>query len=96
MHNHPYPSTCTGFSIKKKLFVKGLPTILLFGVVGTIAVASLISLGSWVMLDLIDLGRPDLRLSDSLALGAIFSSTDSIATLELINQVGGCYWDEGQ
>lgn len=69
-----------GISVEKERFFKNLPSILLFGVFGTIASFITISLLLYLVL-----GLTGVKLVDCLAMGAIFAATDSVATL----QVGG-------
>ena len=57
--------------------------------VGTFATAGMIAGGSFVALRALGMrGRDDI-VSNSLALGAVFSSTDTLAALQAIDQVGG-------
>ncbi|KAE8713286.1 Sodium/hydrogen exchanger 4 [Hibiscus syriacus] len=62
-----------GFSVKKKQFFINFITIMLFGVVGVIKFFKQMNLG------LFDMG-------DFVAIGAIFAATDSVCTLQVLNQ----------
>nr|CAP16138.1 Na+/H+ antiporter [Mesembryanthemum crystallinum] len=73
-----------GFQVKKKQFFKNFSFILMFGVLGTIISFCLISSGAVLLLKKI--GLTQLNLNDYLALGAIFSATDSVCTLQVLNQ----------
>lgn len=72
-----------GFQVKKKQFFRNFMTIVLFGAVGTLISFSVISVGAieffWRM-------NIDLDIGDYLAVGAIFSATDSVCTLQILNQ----------
>ncbi|GAB4816740.1 hypothetical protein N2152v2_003786 [Parachlorella kessleri] len=74
-----------GFSVKKKLFFQNFLTLVLFGVVGTFMQTAAIATGSYFTLGAVDVGGEN-QFADSLALGAIFSSSDSIATLQMLDQ----------
>ncbi|KAG8370673.1 hypothetical protein BUALT_Bualt13G0007700 [Buddleja alternifolia] len=73
-----------GFQVKKKQFFKNFTTISLFGAVGTVISFCVISFGAKVLFETLDIGYLELR--DYLALGAIFSATDSVCTLQVLNQ----------
>ncbi|XP_057541198.1 sodium/hydrogen exchanger 2-like [Amaranthus tricolor] len=73
-----------GFQVKKKQFFKNFATILSFGVLGTLISFCLISLGVLFLLNKI--GLTQLSVNDYLALGAILSATDSVCTLQVLNQ----------
>ncbi|KAA8536900.1 hypothetical protein F0562_029378 [Nyssa sinensis] len=73
-----------GFQVKKKQFFKNFSIILLFGVFGTIISFCLISLGAFLLFRRI--GVKSLTLQDYLAVGAILSATDSVCTLQVLNQ----------
>ncbi|KAK7821509.1 sodium/hydrogen exchanger 3 [Quercus suber] len=73
-----------GFQVKKKRFFKNFTTILLFGVVGTVISFCLISLGAYLLFKRI--GVTSLDIQDYLAVGAILSATDSVCTLQVLNQ----------
>ncbi|XP_071738296.1 sodium/hydrogen exchanger 1-like [Rutidosis leptorrhynchoides] len=59
-------------------------TIASFGVIGTLISFAIISFGATQLFRKFDLGY--LELKDYLALGAIFSATDSVCTLQVLNQ----------
>ncbi|EEF41648.1 sodium/hydrogen exchanger 2 [Ricinus communis] len=73
-----------GFQVKKKQFFRNFITIMLFGVVGTLISFIIISLGAVQLFK--TLGIDFLDTMDYLALGAIFSATDSVCTLQVLNQ----------
>ncbi|XP_074586975.1 sodium/hydrogen exchanger 3-like, partial [Curcuma longa] len=73
-----------GFQVKKKQFFRNFSTILLFGVFGTLVSFCIISAGSYFLLK--QIGITTLKIQDYLAIGAIFSSTDSVSTLQVLNQ----------
>ncbi|KAK3415602.1 hypothetical protein EUGRSUZ_H01210 [Eucalyptus grandis] len=74
-----------GFQVKKKQFFRNFMTITLFGVVGTLISFFIISLGSAQLFKMLnDVGF--LEMGDYFALGAIFSATDSVCTLQVLNQ----------
>lgn len=73
-----------GFQVKKKQFFKNFSTILLFGVFGTIISFCLISAGVFFLFKWI--GVKTLTIQDYLAVGAILSATDSVCTLQVLNQ----------
>ncbi|KAL5712800.1 monovalent cation:H+ antiporter [Ranunculus cassubicifolius] len=73
-----------GFQVKKKQFFRNFMTIMLFGAVGTLVSFSIISFGAAQLLKI--LGIAVLDLGDALAVGAIFSATDSVCTLQVLNQ----------
>ncbi|KAL5675991.1 hypothetical protein ACJX0J_012122, partial [Zea mays] len=63
------------FQVKKKQFFRNFITITLFGAVGTLISFTVISLGALGLISRLNIGA--LELGDYLALGAIFSATDS-------------------
>lgn len=65
--------------------VRSFVTLVLFGVVGTMITAALIFAGTYRVLQSLGVGAH--LVSDSLALGTIFSSSDSVATLQILDQV---------
>ncbi|XP_020523428.1 sodium/hydrogen exchanger 3 isoform X2 [Amborella trichopoda] len=71
-----------GFQIKKKRFFQNIVAIVLFGVVGVFISSTVISAGSWWLFP--KLGLLGLRVRDYLALGAIFSSTDTVCSLQVL------------
>ncbi|KAJ4967822.1 hypothetical protein NE237_014523 [Protea cynaroides] len=73
-----------GFQVKKKQFFRNFMTITLFGAVGTLISFVIISLGARELFKKLDVGSLDV--GDYLALGAIFSATDSVCTLQVLNQ----------
>ncbi|XBH55666.1 hypothetical protein VPH35_077704 [Triticum aestivum] len=73
-----------GFQVKKKQFFRNFMTITLFAVVGTLISFSIISLGAMGLISRLNIGS--LELGDYLALGAIFSATDSVCTLQVLSQ----------
>ncbi|KAL1808762.1 hypothetical protein DCAR_0728282 [Daucus carota subsp. sativus] len=73
-----------GFQVKKKQFFRNFMTITLFGAVGTLISFSIISLGAINIFNKMDIGS--LEMGDFLAIGAIFSATDSVCTLQVLNQ----------
>ncbi|KAL6324216.1 hypothetical protein AAG906_006488 [Vitis piasezkii] len=73
-----------GFQVKKKQFFKNFSIILMFGVFGTIISFCLISAGAFLLFKKI--GITTLNIEDYLAVGAILSATDSVCTLQVLNQ----------
>ncbi|KAJ1697176.1 hypothetical protein LUZ63_005688 [Rhynchospora breviuscula] len=73
-----------GFQVKKKQFFRNFMTITLFGAVGTLISFFTISFGAIWLFKRMDIG--DLDIGDMLAIGAIFSATDSVCTLQVLNQ----------
>lgn len=73
-----------GFQVKKKQFFRNFLTITSFGVIGTLISFAIISFGSTLLFLKLDIGY--LEIKDYLALGAIFSATDSVCTLQVLNQ----------
>ncbi|XP_072953923.1 sodium/hydrogen exchanger 1-like [Typha angustifolia] len=73
-----------GFQVKKKQFFRNFVTIMLFGAVGTLISFIVISLGAIELFRKLDIGALDV--GDFLAIGAIFSATDSVCTLQVLNQ----------
>ncbi|KAJ9171880.1 hypothetical protein P3X46_015184 [Hevea brasiliensis] len=73
-----------GFQVKKKQFFRNFMTIILFGAVGTLISFIIISLGSMQLFKKLNIDFLDTM--DYLALGAIFSATDSVCTLQVLNQ----------
>ncbi|CAL2227136.1 unnamed protein product [Prunus armeniaca] len=59
-------------------------TIMTFGAVGTLISFAIISLGAMHFFHKFNIGS--LKIGDYLALGAIFSATDSVCTLQVLNQ----------
>ncbi|KAH7678781.1 Cation/H+ exchanger CPA1 family protein [Dioscorea alata] len=73
-----------GFQVKKKQFFRNFMTIMLFGAIGTLISFFIISLGALGLIRRIDIGLLDI--GDYLAIGAILSATDSVCTLQVLNQ----------
>ncbi|KAG5541337.1 hypothetical protein RHGRI_021238 [Rhododendron griersonianum] len=73
-----------GFQVKKKQFFKNISIILMFGIFGTIISFCLITLGVFLLFKRI--GVTTLDIKDYLAIGAILSATDSVCTLQVLNQ----------
>ncbi|KAI3923043.1 hypothetical protein MKW92_006974 [Papaver armeniacum] len=73
-----------GFQVKKKQFFRNFMTIMLFGAIGTLISFAIISLGATQIFKKLDIGP--LELGDYLAIGTIFSATDSVCTLQVLNQ----------
>jgi NhaP-type Na+/H+ or K+/H+ antiporter len=73
-----------GFQVKKKQFFRNFMTITLFGAVGTLISFFTISFGAIWLFKNMDIG--DLDIGDMLAIGAIFSATDSVCTLQVLSQ----------
>ncbi|KAK8654303.1 hypothetical protein V6N13_128274 [Hibiscus sabdariffa] len=73
-----------GFQVKKKQFFRNFVMIILFGAVGTLISFVIVSIGTMQLFKKLDIGF--LEIGDYLALGAIFSATDSVCTLQVLNQ----------
>ncbi|XAR57135.1 hypothetical protein NMG60_11025167 [Bertholletia excelsa] len=73
-----------GFQVKKKQFFRNFMTIILFGAIGTLISFAIISYGVMHFFKKMNIGS--LRVGDYLAIGAIFSATDSVCTLQVLNQ----------
>ncbi|CAK8540001.1 unnamed protein product [Lathyrus sativus] len=73
-----------GFQVTKKQFFHNFLTIMMFGVVGVFILTSIIIGGSWWLFP--KLGFSYVTARDYLALGVIFSSTDTVCTLQVLNQ----------
>ncbi|KAG9136163.1 hypothetical protein Leryth_003782 [Lithospermum erythrorhizon] len=73
-----------GFQVKKKQFFRNFMTIVLFGAVGTMISFTIISLGAISFFKRMNI--PSLDIGDFLAIGAIFSATDSVCTLQVLSQ----------
>ncbi|KAI9099070.1 hypothetical protein K1719_024837 [Acacia pycnantha] len=73
-----------GFQVKKKQFFVNFITIMLFGAVGTLISCAIITFG--VSQSFKKLGIGSLDIGDYLAIGAIFAATDSVCTLQVLNQ----------
>ncbi|XP_028099804.1 sodium/hydrogen exchanger 2-like isoform X3 [Camellia sinensis] len=73
-----------GFQVKKKQFFRNFIIIMLFGVVGTLISFATIAIGASQLFKKLDIGF--LEMGDYLAIGAILSATDSVCTLQVLNQ----------
>ncbi|XP_057467946.1 sodium/hydrogen exchanger 1-like [Actinidia eriantha] len=73
-----------GFQVKKKQFFRNFMTIMLFGAIGTLVSFAIISFGAMKIFKNMNIGS--LEIADYLAIGAIFSATDSVCTLQVLNQ----------
>ncbi|KAM7258769.1 hypothetical protein ACFE04_014510 [Oxalis oulophora] len=70
--------------VKKKQFFRNFMTIMLFGAVGTLISFGIISTGVIHFFQKMNIGS--LEINDYLAIGAIFSATDSVCTLQVLSQ----------
>ncbi|KAK7344206.1 hypothetical protein VNO77_13557 [Canavalia gladiata] len=73
-----------GFQVKKKQFFVNFITIMLFGAIGTLISCTIITFGATQIFKRLDIGP--LEIGDYLAIGAIFAATDSVCTLQVLNQ----------
>ncbi|XP_015951078.1 sodium/hydrogen exchanger 1 [Arachis duranensis] len=73
-----------GFQVKKKQFFRNFLAIILYGVIGSLISFLIVSLGSLQLFKTLDLDL--MGLADYFALGAVFSATDSVCTLQVLNQ----------
>jgi hypothetical protein len=73
--------------VKKKAFFRNFVTLVLFGVLGTMMTSALIFAGVYPLLRWLGVGAH--LVPDALSLGTIFSSSDSVATLQILDQVSG-------
>nr|WFD52758.1 NHX12 [Nitraria sibirica] len=73
-----------GFQVKKKQFFHNFFPITMFGVIGVFISVSIITAGSWWLFPA--LGFSGLTVRDYLAMGTIFSSTDTVCTLQVLHQ----------
>ncbi|KAJ9185910.1 hypothetical protein P3X46_005484 [Hevea brasiliensis] len=73
-----------GFQVKKKQFFRNFITIMLFGAIGTLISCCIISAGAIKFFQKLDIGPLDI--GDYIAIGAIFAATDSVCTLQILNQ----------
>ncbi|XP_004294053.1 PREDICTED: sodium/hydrogen exchanger 4 isoform X1 [Fragaria vesca subsp. vesca] len=73
-----------GFQVKKKQFFQNFLTIMLFGVIGVFISTLIITAGAWFLFP--KLGFVGLNARDYLAVGTIFSSTDTVCTLQVLHQ----------
>ncbi|KAH0870115.1 hypothetical protein HID58_077137 [Brassica napus] len=76
-----YCYSCCLFQVssKKEAVFRNIVTIMLFGAIGTAISRTVITLGTYLDIGIFDLG-------DYLAIGAIFAATDSVCTLQVLNQ----------
>ncbi|XP_015968537.2 sodium/hydrogen exchanger 1 [Arachis duranensis] len=72
-----------GFQVKKKQFFVNFITIMMFGAIGTLISCAIITYG--VAKTFKKIGIRSLEIADYLAIGAIFSATDSVCTLQVWN-----------
>ncbi|KAL0734799.1 hypothetical protein Bca4012_011009 [Brassica carinata] len=72
------------FQVKKKKFFHNFLTIMSFGVIGVFISTTIISFGTWWLFP--KLGFKGLTARDYLAIGTIFSSTDTVCTLQILHQ----------
>ncbi|XP_065631223.1 sodium/hydrogen exchanger 4 [Quercus suber] len=73
-----------GFQVKKKQLFQNFLTIMFFGVFGVFISAVVITAGSWWLFP--KLGFVGLTAREYLAIGTIFSSTDTVCTLQVLHQ----------
>ncbi|XP_051125669.1 sodium/hydrogen exchanger 4-like [Andrographis paniculata] len=73
-----------GFQAKKKALFHNFLTIMLFGVVGVFVSTFIITSGSWFLFP--KFSFHGLTPRDFLGIGTIFSSTDTVCTLQVLNQ----------
>ncbi|KAL8237636.1 hypothetical protein R6Q59_018716 [Mikania micrantha] len=73
-----------GFSVKKKQFFHNFIPIMLFGVTGVFISTSIVAAGCWWLFP--KLGLKGLTFSEYLSIGTIFSSTDTVCTLQVLHQ----------
>ncbi|CAI5972821.1 unnamed protein product [Closterium sp. NIES-64] len=73
-----------GFQVKKKQFFRNFGAIMAYGIVGVFISFGVISAGCRSLFDL--LGLPPQHSRVYLALGVIFSATDSVCTLQVLDQ----------
>ncbi|KAL4313430.1 hypothetical protein GQ457_01G006700 [Hibiscus cannabinus] len=73
-----------GFQVKKKQFFQNFITIMLFGVIGVFISSAIVTAGSWWLFPMLGFGG--LTPREYLAVGTIFSSTDTVCTLQVLHQ----------
>ncbi|KAJ8436793.1 hypothetical protein Cgig2_032021 [Carnegiea gigantea] len=92
------PKKAPGFQVKKKQFFRNFMTIMMYGAVGTLYLLQsyhstkfsipsdrlILAAGAMEIFKSWDIGSLDI--SDYLAIGAIFAATDSVCTLQVLNQ----------
>ncbi|MCO5560629.1 hypothetical protein L7F22_014245 [Adiantum nelumboides] len=76
--------TTPRFQVKKKQFFRNFVAIVLFGVIGVFISFAVIAGGCRLIFP--KLNVKGLEIRDYLALGVIFSATDSVCTLQVLNQ----------
>eukprot|EP00249_Psilotum_nudum_P011862 c23429_g1_i3 orf=369-2054(+) len=74
-----------GFQVKKKQFFRNFVAIVLFGVIGVFISFAIISAGCRLLFPKFNLDTPFL-IRDYMVLGVIFSSTDTVCTLQVLHQ----------
>ncbi|WVY94625.1 hypothetical protein V8G54_033713, partial [Vigna mungo] len=72
------------FQVKKKQFFHNFFTIMMFGVIGVFISTFVITCGSWWIFPKLNL--LGLTGKDYLAIGTIFSATDTVCTLQVLHQ----------
>ncbi|CAL5393166.1 unnamed protein product [Camellia sinensis] len=82
--NESITALIIGFQVKKKQFFRNFMTIMMFGAIGTLISFAIISFGAMNLFKKMNIGSLDI--GDYLAIGAIFSATDSVCTLQVLNQ----------
>ncbi|KAL7590831.1 hypothetical protein Lser_V15G35597 [Lactuca serriola] len=73
-----------GFQVKKKKFFQNFLPIMLFGVTGVFISTSIVAAGCWWVFP--KFGLKGLTISEYLSVGTIFSSTDTVCTLQVLHQ----------
>eukprot|EP00245_Coleochaete_scutata_P011518 TRINITY_DN4293_c0_g2_i1.p1 TRINITY_DN4293_c0_g2~~TRINITY_DN4293_c0_g2_i1.p1 ORF type:complete len:560 (+),score=62.45 TRINITY_DN4293_c0_g2_i1:191-1870(+) len=73
-----------GFQVKKKHFFRNFGAIMMYGILGVFISFSIIAWGCYKAFPWFDLQEMDVQ--DYLALGIIFSATDSVCTLQVLSQ----------
>ncbi|KAH9329324.1 hypothetical protein KI387_001432, partial [Taxus chinensis] len=73
-----------GFQVKKKQFFRNFITIVLFGAIGTFISFAIVSSGAMLLFKKFQIGPFEIK--DYLAIGTIFSATDSVCTLQILSQ----------
>ncbi|XP_019429135.1 PREDICTED: sodium/hydrogen exchanger 2-like isoform X1 [Lupinus angustifolius] len=73
-----------GFQVKKKQFFRNFLAIMLYGVLGSLISFLIVSLGSIQLFKMLDIDL--VTVGDYFALGAVFSATDSVCTLQVLDQ----------
>ncbi|KAL4580029.1 hypothetical protein LXL04_016203 [Taraxacum kok-saghyz] len=73
-----------GFQVKKKQFFHNFFPIMLFGITGVLISTSIVAAGCWWLFP--KLGFEGLSISEYLSIGTIFSSTDTVCTLQVLSQ----------